>query len=451
MDIYNGIRRHSGMEKVSFHMPGHKAGRAFVGTPFENDLFRLDTTELPGTDCLMAPEGIIKKSQEHAAALYGAKQAFYLVNGSTCGILAMFYACFRESDTVLADRNCHRSVLNAMILAGVRPIWLAPDWDATLCTAGRVPCSLVEEQFRQNRNIKGIFLTSPNYYGICSDVAEIARIAHQNGAVLLVDEAHGAHFPFSSRFPANAMAQGADICVTSLHKTLPAPNQTALLLVGERLQEKAEIADAVCMFQTTSPSYLLMSYMDAALDYAERYGGQRTEELLPNIEKIPHLPTDDPLKVIVSFSERGYSGYETEQLLREQFGIFAELCDTQNVLFMVSWGNTKEDFTLLEKALRFIKELPDKSRIPIPIPPVFAAHSHLSPKEVSLLPREEACAENAAGRVCAAAVTAFPPCIPILLPGEIITDAHISYIKELRRNHLVVTGMNRDCFFVVSE
>ena len=118
---------------------------------------------------------------------------------------------------------------------------------------------------------------------------------------------------------------------------------------------------------------------------------------------------------------------------------------------MVSWGNTKEDFTLLEKALRFMEELLDKSPIPIPIPPVFAAHSRLSPKEVSRLAREEACAENAAGRVCAAAVTAFPPCIPILLPGEIITKAHISYIKELRRNHLVVTGMNRDYFFVVSE
>ena len=259
MDILNALSKHIKNEKASFHMPGHKNGTAFFGSPFYNEIFKLDTTELMGTDCLAEPESFIMEAQKKTARLYGADDAHFLVNGSTGGILSMFYASFSEGDTVICDRGCHKSAVSAMVLSGVKPVYVSPDQDEEIGCSGKISPEKTEEMFKKYPYAKGVYITSPNYYGICSDVCKIAEIAHKNGAVLLVDEAHGAHFPFSSHFPKNAMESGADLAVTSLHKSLASPNQTALLMQkGERISNES-VKSAINMFQTTSPSYILMA------------------------------------------------------------------------------------------------------------------------------------------------------------------------------------------------
>ncbi|MBQ9914739.1 MAG: aminotransferase class I/II-fold pyridoxal phosphate-dependent enzyme, partial [Clostridia bacterium] len=206
--ITDMLQKHLKNEKASFHMPGHKSGRGFLGTPFSSGLFALDTTELSDTDALIAPSGAILEAEQRAAAYYGAKHSFYLVNGATGGNLAMIYAAFSPGDTVLLDRNCHSSVLNAATLSGIKPIYLTPEMSPLPDLPGTVTPEGVTEALRQYPQIRGAVITSPNYYGKSADIQKIAETLHDHGALLLVDEAHGAHFPFAKEFPLSAMAQG---------------------------------------------------------------------------------------------------------------------------------------------------------------------------------------------------------------------------------------------------
>lgn len=441
MEILDSLLCHRQREKASFHMPGHKNGAAFAGTKFENAWLGLDVTEVEGTDCLCHPRGAILKSQQWAAELYGATRAYYLVNGSSCGILSMFYAFFREGDRVLTDRSAHRSVVNALALCGVEPIYLAPKLDAAHGVPKGISASAVRRALEEDSEIRGIFITSPNYYGFTSEIAEIACAAHERGIPLLVDEAHGAHFPFDERFPINAVRQGADAAVVSLHKSLPCPNQTALLLL--RTDEKAaETADAVNTFQTTSPSYVLLVYMEAALEFAAKNGREQTDRLFARTEPFAKYRTDDPFKLLLNFEKYGLSGYAAEKILREEFGIYAELADAKNVLLMTSWGNRDEDFDLLAAACeklcvqhgKPIKSSGEEWHFP-------KSRPALSPRTVRSVRKQWIPAENAAGRISAASVTAFPPCIPILLPGEIITKEQIQSIRMLMENGRTADGL----------
>lgn len=440
MEILESLFRHREREKASFHMPGHKNGAAFLGTRFENDWLGLDVTELADTDALCHPRDAILRSQQHAAELYGAACAFYLVNGSSCGILSMIHAYFREGDAVLTDRCAHRSAGNAFLLSGVQPIYLAPHVEEK----HGIPCGMTEEQvwaaLEKNPDIKGIFITSPTYYGLTAEVRGIARAAHEKGIPLLVDEAHGAHFPFDERFPVNAIRQGADAAVVSLHKSLPCPNQTALLLLREKKRE-AEIAEAVNLFQTTSPSYIFMSYMEAALHFAENKGREKTDWLLEQTKAFESYRMTDPFKLLLSLEEYGLGGYEAEAILREKYGIYAELADEKNVLLMTSWGNREEDFLLLEQALKEICERGKCKVAQCSQEWLFSeGKTVLSPREVWKREKCQVALSEASGKICAASVTVFPPCIPLLLPGERIDEKQTEMIAALLRSGRVVDG-----------
>lgn len=428
MEILNGLKNHIQKEKASFHMPGHKNGAAFLGTELENEIFKLDTTELFGTDSLYAPDSMIKKAQEFAACCYGASEAHFLVNGSTSGILSMFFACFGEGDVVIVDRNCHKSAISALILTGAVPVYITPEKNEELEVSGRISPEKVESLFKKHPNIKGVYVTSPNYYGICSDVKKIADIAHKYNSVLLVDEAHGAHFPFSRHFPENAMAQGADVSVVSIHKSMAAPNQTAILMKkGSKVNSEA-LKNAVNMFQTTSPSYILMTYLEAAISAAHKKGEELTETFVKYRKNINAKGSDDPFKIVLSFAHKGISGAEAEEIFRKKFGIFAELSDHKNVLMMASWGNTEADFKLLKTACSYIENLPKKTP-KAHLYPVFSENMPLvSPKKIYSMKKKYVPLENAAGKISADTITTFPPCIPIILPGEIIKKEQIDFL-----------------------
>lgn len=457
MEIFESLLRHGEKERASFHMPGHKNGAAFFGTRFENSLLALDVTELADTDALCHPREAIFRSQSYAAKLYGAANAFYLVNGSSCGILSMIYAYFREGDCVLVDRGAHRSVHNAFALSGAHPIYLAPQMEEKR----EIPCGITAEQVRaaleKYPKIRGIIITSPNYYGCVSEVEEIARAAHEKGISLLVDEAHGAHFPFDKRFPTNAIRLGADAAVVSLHKSLPCPNQTALLLLREEKKAK-EVAEAVNIFQTTSPSYVLLSYMEAALEFAEAHGREKTDWLLEQTEAFANYRMPDPFKLLLSFEEYGLGGLEAEKVLREKYGIYAELAEEKNVLLMCSWGNRAEDFKLLAQAIaeicgrgKRISTLAKTSAFPTQKRLFSEGAVALSPRELRTHARKQILLSEAAGKICAASVTLFPPCVPILLPGEMITKEQTELLSALRQSGRTVDGVSDGKIYVLEE
>ena len=430
MEILDSLKKHIEKEKASFHMPGHKGGAAFKGTPFENELLSFDVTEVSGTDCLSSPKDAIAQSEQRAAQLYGAKRAFYLVNGSTCGILSMFYAFFKEGDSVIVDRSCHISAVNALVLCGLNPVYVSQNIDEKRSIPSGITADKIKKMLEKYPEVKGIFITSPNYYGMMSEVNKIAELAHSKGIPLLVDEAHGAHFPFSKNLPESAVSMGADAAVVSLHKSLPCPNQTALLLINdENMAEKMQ--KAINVFQTTSPSYMLLVYIEAALDMAEKQGEELTDRLLEYLEPFSEHQTQDPFKLLLSFEQNGLTGYETEEILRKDFGIYAELCDNKNVLLMTSWGNTKQDFELLSSAINHIKAIkkePSENKI---ITEFNEGKPELSPKYALNAESEWILPKDSIGRIAAAAITAFPPCIPVLLPGEKISKKQADEVEYM--------------------
>lgn len=448
--ITDMLRRHAELEKASFHMPGHKNGAGFSGAPFPADLFAFDTTELPGTDALIAPEGAILEAEKHAATLYGAKHSFFLVGGSTVGILAMIYGAFRPGDVVIVDKNCHQSVLNGAALSGICPIYITPESSALADVPGTVSAESIEKVLQNHKNIKGAIITTPNYYGAAADVKKIAALLHKHQALLLVDEAHGAHFPFAPQFPASAVSQGADMSVVSLHKTLPAPNQTALLNVGNGVSV-AQMRDAVRVFQTSSPSYPLLAAMEYALLFAEEKGQRETERMLSLLQPLGRPTLHDAFKLLPTWADKGITGYFAEQNLRERFGIYAEMCTTHRVLCMASWCNTDEDIQLLNEALTYIDNLPVQGK-PLCVTPNTCGTitvPQMAPGELrSHTPTIVPLAESK-GRICAKTVAAFPPCIPILLPGEAISEEKIAELFNLKKNKATITGMEADKIFVI--
>ncbi len=450
MTIYDELLAHNKKEKASFHMPGHKNGVGFRGRPLRSALFSFDTTELADTDALIEPTGSILQAEKMAASIYGAGHSLFLVNGATCGILAMFYANFYPGDVVLVDRNCHRSVIHALALCGAEPIYLLPKPSKMPGVPGVLSAEKVAEQFEKNPHIKGVFLTSPNYYGAAADVKKIAQIAHENGALLLVDEAHGAHFPFSDAFPKTAMEQGADLSVVSLHKTLCSPNQTALLHIAKG-REVEPVRETVRVFQTSSPSFIFLAAMEDALKAACESGAKQTEWVLSQLGDLPFL--DDPFKRLLLYTEKGYSGFEVDEILRTRFGIYSELCDAQLVLTMSAWANEKKDFKRLKKAVSYLDKLPRKLVEPacwdISLPQ--AMKPQMTPGEVRNKKTEAVPLKQAQGRICAKTISAFPPCIPVVLPGETILEEQIVTLCKLRENGARIVGLFEENVTVVCE
>lgn len=448
--ITDMLKKHTEKEKASFHMPGHKNGVGFLEAPFDGSIFSLDTTELPGTDALIEPEDAILEAEQYAAQLYGATHSFFLVNGSTGGILSMIYGAFNPGDKVIVDKSCHQSVLNGMILSGISPIYVTPECSALSDVPGTVSPKAIAQILAEFPDIKGAIITGPNYYGAAADIKAIAELLHKHNALLLVDEAHGAHFPFSSMLPESAVAQGADMSVTSLHKTLPAPNQTALLNIGSRVSiQKARAS--VRMFQTSSPSYVLLAAMDYALHFAEEKGETETKRLVTKLAPLGCPTLDDPLKLMPSWADKGISGYEAEEILRTKFGIYVEMCNAYRILCMSSWCNTEADIQRLAEGINYLNAMPSQGK-PLQLAPLkggVISVPEMTPTETTCLKQTLVPLKEAKGRICAIAVSAFPPCVPILLPGERITTENINYLYELKSNRATITGLADEAVYVL--
>ncbi|MGF1459785.1 MAG: aminotransferase class I/II-fold pyridoxal phosphate-dependent enzyme [Leptolyngbyaceae cyanobacterium] len=455
---------------AAFYTPGHKRGQgasAALQKLVGPTALRGDLPELPGLDNLFAPEGPIAQAQQLAAATFGAEATYFLANGSTSGIEAAMLAVSGPKSALLVPRNVHQSVLSGLVLSGAQPFYLAPihhpDWDLAL----GITAAQVEQALTRHPEIRAVLLVSPNYQGVCADVAAIAQAAHRHGAVLIVDEAHGPHFGFHPRLPPSALMAGADVVVQSTHKVLGAMTQASMLHVQGPRVDRDRLTQALQMTQSSSPNYLLLASLDAARQQMAIAGTElmaetlviaeqmRTQlaELLPlrlltpqALQSIEVSFCLDCTRLTIDVSGLGLSGFAADTFLHEVQQVTAELPTLRQLAFIISLGNRREEgdrlvaafHALIEHSTQLapaaILECP-RLMLPVVTQPV------MTPREAFWTSSHVVPLDAAVGQLCQASLCPYPPGIPILLPGERITAEHLDYLLQVRRMGGVVTGI----------
>lgn len=459
--LVDALKKHTAAGKINMHMPGHKEGKLFSRS-FREHVLCYDQTEFPGLDDLHRPKGVLLESMKACARAFGAKESYFLVNGSTSGIHAMLAACLNRGDKLLVARNCHISVLNGLILFGIQPVFVMPQYDEEWQIALPADMNVWRKALEENPDVKGALVTSPDYYGLCAPLTELAGILHESDKILMVDEAHGAHFAFSDQLPQTALLAGADICVQSLHKTLPAFTQAAMLHIGTRRVSPERVRRSISMFTTTSPSYMLMASMDYARDFGEREGAERYNRLIGalhtmkqelssmvNLRLLPDMIqgfSRDVTRLVVDATHAEISGCQLYERLDRVYDIIAEMADECHAVFIITPANSEDEITALKNALMDLdqKIMPRREKANFWIytdQPVWRKLPGLSDYlgNTAYIPLE-----SAAGFISASMVTPYPPGIPVLCPGELITDNTIGTIKRLIHTGCEVRGLGEN-------
>ena len=445
-----------------FHTPGHKGGRGMESL-LRNELgesVKVDVSLMSELDDIHEPETYIKEAQDLAAETYGSDACFWAVNGTSQAIHAMLMTALKPGEKVLLPRNAHRSVAGGLILGGIEATFMQPDYCEAFGINFQVQPQAVEAALDKDASIKAVLLTSPNYYGVAADVEAIAKICHDRNVVLLVDEAHGPHLGFSDLLPKSALQCGADACAQSTHKIVGAMTQCSMLHVqGQRL-DVTRAADVMSVLTTTSPNYLLMASLDAARAQLQVRGKEMAEDAVMAANKLRAVCSKyaglkllseadcgglklDTTKVTVNFAEWGYTGIEAGDLFRKA-GIAVELVDAQNVLFLVTYADVTSDYeTALAKIDTVLKNMEANKRDRAMAPEaqdVPATTMAMPLREVFYGEKEALLLEESVGKICGEQVSFYPPGIPVLLPGEVITKEIIAYCKMMKDLGLPVSG-----------
>lgn len=461
--LLNALKQAARRSHAAFYAPGHKQGKGSNGEikDFLGDrVFQADLPELPELDNLFAPEGVIEEAQQLAARTFGAAKTWFLVNGSSCGIVAAILATCGTNDKIILPRNIHQSAIAGLVLSGAIPIFIDPEYDLEAGLAYNVTPEAVERALKQHPDTKAVMILHPTYQGICSDLAAIAEITQRYNIPLLVDEAHGAHFAFHPGLPPSAMSLGADLSVQSTHKTLSALTQASMLhLQGDRLSPQ-RISKALQLVESTSPSYLLLASLDAAREQMASQGDRLMSQTITlaqearNIAKIPPLSVltpeiqpgcqhFDPTRLTINVSKLGITGFEADEILHEQLKVTCELPSLQHLTFIISLGNTTEDIQQLIAACETLVRLTlnrDRSKV---IPQQKSAINYqqvISPREAYFAPTETVKIERAGDRLCGELICPYPPGIPLLMPGEIITSEAVEYLQQVLAAGGTITG-----------
>lgn len=436
--LYDKLKMYSESGVYPFHMPGHKRNPMLCDgiMPYEIDL-----TEIDGFDNLHNAEGCILEVQNLAERLYNVKKAFLLVNGATGGILSAVRAMTNRGDKVLVARNSHKSVYNALELCGLEPEYIVPAVDDEFGINCSITPLQVEKAIVENPNTKLLIITSPTYEGVVSDIKEICRIAHLHNVLVLVDEAHGAHFPFSDSFPVEAIQCGADVAVASLHKTLPSLTQTALLLTSNE-ELINPLAENLAIFETSSPSYVFMSSIEKCLDFCKNTKAfdeyiirlnsfdEKCREL-KNIKVLCYGNDNiknhnffdfDISKITVSVKGLNINGVQLADKLRNDFKIEPEMVCSDYVLLITTVCDTDEGFARLVNALQIIDS--ECSAKELNYNNLFLSQPRiaLNPCDCSGKSGDFYLLKNSINKISLEYVWAYPPGIPIIAKGEIITQ-----------------------------
>lgn len=436
-DYYN---KNLNVKGTLFTTPSHSQGRFIIPDARKmlgEKFFKCDFSEIEGFDNLRAPNGILRQLQKKLSQIYKSKKTFLLTNGSTSGIIAIMNAVLKENDKVLVARNCHESVYNGLVISGAVPVWFMPKFNEKWGVFEGVSSKEIESKLKNNPDIKALVLTSPTYEGIFSDISGIAAICKENDVKLIVDEAHGALLNFSDFKTKPSILCGADASVQSLHKNAGAPNPCALLHIGENSKiDTKRVQDSLNLINTTSPSYPLILAIEATVEYLNSDKGKKyIETLRTNIEHLKKSVNEsiefyegfsDPTKLLVRI--KNLSGTEASTILNEKYRTEEEFSNSQAMLFLTGIGTDKQKLKVLEKALNKLssnnKELP-QTECSLGIP-----EQKYTPREAYYKEHVASDIQHYLGEISAELIIKYPPGIPILIPGEVITEQIIAQIGK---------------------
>lgn len=459
-NLWQELEQYSASDYYPFHMPGHKRSEWPLHKRSEwpvSALYRCDITEIEGFDNLHDAKGLLLSLQQRAALVYHAEESFFLVNGSTGGILSAVSAVAREGKKLLMARNCHKSVYNAALLNRLGTEYLWPETIEGFDIQGEVRTAQIAKRLKESSDICAVVITSPTYEGIISDIRDIAEEVHAFGLPLIVDEAHGAHFALSESAPKSAVDCGADIVINSVHKTLPALTQTALLHVQGTLVDRERLKDYLRIYQSSSPSYLLMASIDACVDYIEQEGEKSYKRLLKLREQIDKRATEfshirilstgerrDPGKLVISVKNTNMSGRKLYQVLLQRYHLQMEMASASWVTGILTGMDTQEGVERLTCALEEIDKGLEKEEDTAAVYPMVPVSSGLHIYEAAAGKKEWVSPEEASGRVSGGFLYFYPPGIPLLVPGEIIDEKQIFLMKGCRKRKEYLTGISNE-------
>lgn len=481
--LYEELIEYSKSDFYPFHMPGHKRNVTDKG---EDDFekispYRYDITEIDGFDNLNNPEGIIKERMEKVSKFYNSKKSYYLVNGSTSGILTAISAAVhnhKNKNKILVARNCHKAVYNSILINNCEAIYINPGYIKEYGINGGIYCEDVKAILEENNDLCAVFITSPTYEGVVSDIKSIAEICHLYKIPLIVDEAHGAHFSMHKDFPKSALQLGADIVIQSLHKTLPSLTQTAILHIGEGAYINVEeIERYMRIYQTSSPSYVLMGSIDRCLDELMNNGNDSFEKLsllinefkdkCKKLTNIKLLDKDivgknavydfDKSKLVIYPISNLYSGSELYNKLYKKYHLQMEMTSLEYVLAMTSVNDTKEGFDRLFSALEEIDREIRVYEKPAKFKRSILDENNIAPivcEKISSAvygDNEEVFFDMAEGKISGEFVYLYPPGVPIILPGEMFTREIVEHLKKCIEAGISIVGMKNGMVKVHKE
>ncbi|MBU5482153.1 aminotransferase class I/II-fold pyridoxal phosphate-dependent enzyme [Blautia sp. MSJ-19] len=465
--LYRKLEEYSRSDYYPFHMPGHKRNPESVRGEFP---FERDITEIEGFDNLHHPEDILLEAQQNVAKVYGVRESFYSVNGSTAALLAAISAAVPRNGEILVARNCHKAVYHGIYLRNLKPTYIYPQMDNEWWINGGIFPDKVERCLAANPEIKAVLLTSPTYDGVVSDIREIAEIVHRYEIPLIIDEAHGAHFHFSNYFPTSAAELGADLVIQSFHKTLPAMTQTAVLHNCSERVDSRLIRRFMGIYQTSSPSYILMASMDACMDTMNTEGHQMfrnftmmLEQTRKRLSKCKYIRLVEPQigengvfdydrsKLIFSTRYSSLSGTGLYHVLLERYHIQMEMESENYVLAIAAVGDSEEGFERLCQAIEELnqeqitltKDREEKGEELLDARSMHCVLTQMMSMADAMETESESCPlEESVGRISAEFAYLYPPGIPLLTPGEQITGQFIRNMRIYMEKGLYLQGLD---------
>ena len=462
MPILEALKQFKKSRIVPFDVPGHKRGRGnseltdFLG----EQCMSVDVNSMKPLDNLCHPVSVIKEAETLAADAFGARQAFFMVNGTTSAVQSMVLSACKKGEKIILPRNVHRSVINALILGGAIPVYVNPETNSELGISLGMSLAAVEKAIKENPEAKAVLVNNPTYYGICSNLKAITELAHQQGMLVLVDEAHGTHFYFGENMPISAMAAGADMASVSMHKSGGSLTQSSFLLVGGESVSPGYVRQIINLTQTTSGSYLLLSSLDisrknlacngkaifAKVTEMAQYARDEINQIGDYYAYSRELINGDTIydfdetKLSINTLNVGLAGIEVYSLLRDEYDIQVEFGDVGNILAYISVGDSHRNLERLVSALAEIRRIYKKDKAGM------LQYEYINP-EVVVPPQKAFYAEKEAlplkesgGRICSEFVMCYPPGIPILAPGEKITAEILDSIEYMKDKGCFLTG-----------
>lgn len=463
--LYDALEQFKGKQPTSFHVPGHKNGHIFPHEAREvyQSILQIDMTELTGLDDLHAPTGVIADAEKLAADFFQTEKTFFLVGGSTVGNLAMILAVCKQDDTVIVQRNCHKSIMNGLELSGAKPVFIAPQYDENVRRFTQPSLSVLQKALNQYPHAKAVILTYPDYFGKAYDLRQFIEQIHAFDIPVLVDEAHGVHFSLGENFPPSALHQGADVVVQSAHKMAPAMTMGSYLHYNSRRISKERIAHYLQMLQSSSPSYPLLASLDLARYYLATMQQETMAEVLASAQEVKHIfaqspyweliASDDPLKITLHV-KAGIVAKEVANLLEKQ-QIYPELV-TENQILLIHGLAPFKELANVRKALKTVNDQLknqrkhdtidveyDKTAL---IQELQLSYEVMNRSAVTCIPLSDA-----AGYIAAEAMIPYPPGIAFILKGERITKAQIKKIQQMKERGIRIQQRHTNSIYVFAE